>query len=285
MFTTIDDRHFMKVAAAPVADPGAAGSDLLRHVDPKDIEDRVFDAIKLNPSTTDHLLCQVDVPLRVATDSAGNQFILCDFNRDGDSYRSPFTNAYVPPLAKGNQPPDHLREMEVMANRGFQSYLRQYFDSGVLSVYCWEADDDSFGIGVFVRKDIEAASRGPISGSISCGDVCEVKRVSRRKRKFQYLLASSAVVSISWRCRVGHSVTLTGSVADSHDIEKEAASPLDHLVTVGQMIEGNADRFVEKIRGIYASRMREILSYMKVDSHNQGAQAAQDFIADGLKAS
>jgi hypothetical protein len=173
--------------------------------------------------------------------------------------------------------------MEVVANRGFQSYLRQYFDFGVLSVYCWEADDDAFGVGVFIRKDIDAAARAQISGSISCGDVCEVRRLSRRRRKFQYSLASSAVVSVSWKSRIGQAVTLNGSVADSHELEKEAASPLDHLVTIGQMIEGNADRFVEKIRGIYASRMREILSYMKVDSHNQGLQTAQDFIADGLK--
>jgi hypothetical protein len=63
------------------------------------------------------------------------RYATCKLKRDGGGYRSTFTSAYPPPLAKGNQPPDNLREMEVMANRGFLSYLRHYFDYGVLSGY------------------------------------------------------------------------------------------------------------------------------------------------------
>jgi capping protein beta len=266
------------------ATPEEAARDLLRHTDPKDVDDRIFEVIKLNTSVTEDILAQTDVPLKTAADSAGNQYILCDYNRDSDSYRSPFTNAYLPALPKGILLPDDLREMEVMANHGFQSYLRQYFDSGVISVYCWECDNRAFGVGVFIRKDITGAVHGlnQISGSISCSDICEVRPISRKQERYQYSLVSSAIVSIKWKLKTGTPVTLDGNVNDARETEAVAGKNIDHLVIIGGMIEANADRFVEKIRGIYASKMREILSYMKIDTE-RSTQKAQDMLASGLK--
>ena len=28
----------------------------------------------------------------------GREFLLCEYNKDGDSYRSPWTNTYFPPI-------------------------------------------------------------------------------------------------------------------------------------------------------------------------------------------
>ncbi len=39
------------------------------------------------PHLTDDLLNTVDQPLQVAKDAKGNSYLLCDYNRDGDSYR------------------------------------------------------------------------------------------------------------------------------------------------------------------------------------------------------
>jgi capping protein beta len=266
--------------------PEEAARNLVRHCDPKNVEDRVFETIKLNRDVMDDVLAQVDTPLKVGTDSSGNQYILCDYNRDGDSYRSPFTNAFLPAIPKPQQLPDALREIEVMGNRGFASYLRQYFDSGVLSVYCWECDEDSFGVGVFIKKDITGPAGGPeqLTGTISCADVCEVKLINRKQRIYNYGLVSSAIVSITWKCRLGTPVTLAGSVIDGTMAEGGARGALDHLVTLGGIIEASCDRFVGKIRGIYVSRMREILSYMKVDAETSASQQkAQDYVAGGLK--
>ena len=263
--------------------PEAAARELLRHIDPKEIEPKLFDAITLNRDTAEELLQTVDVPLKIGTDSEGNQFVLCDYNRDADSYRSPFTNTYIPSLPDGALPTERLRKMEEMANRGFQSYLRQYFDYGVLSVYCWEVDDESFGVGVFVRKDIDQGKHGTdvIDGSISCSDVCEVRR-SEVGDTWEYSLVSSALVNITWKCKVGGPLQLNGDVNDQKFVTARADSDMDHLVTIGKMIEGNADRFVEKIRGIAVSKMKEILSYMKMDENSYAAQQARDMMTRGL---
>ena len=38
-------------------------------------------------------------------DVANKDFLLCEYNRDGDSYRSPHTNQFFPDIEDGFQPP------------------------------------------------------------------------------------------------------------------------------------------------------------------------------------
>ena len=83
--------------------------------------------IDLAPELTDDLLNSVDQPLQVAKDAQHNMYLQCDYNRDGDSYRSPWTNAYDPPMDDGVLPSDQLRAMETSANELFRSYLEMYY--------------------------------------------------------------------------------------------------------------------------------------------------------------
>ena len=71
-------------------------------------------------------------------DQVGKDYLLCDYNRDGDSYRSPWTNAYDPPLDDGAMPSDRLRQLEIDANAAFDQYREMYFEGGVSSVYLWD---------------------------------------------------------------------------------------------------------------------------------------------------
>lgn len=96
---------------------------------------------------------------------AGKEFLLCDYNRDADSYRSPWSNSYFPALDDGAKPPEALRvralcspswaarrsdgegallsttrtqALEVLANELFAAYRTQYYEGGLSSVYLWE---------------------------------------------------------------------------------------------------------------------------------------------------
>lgn len=58
-------------------------------------------------------MAKIDKPLELGTDpDNGNQYILSEFNRDGDSYRSFWSNKYVPPLENAIYPSQHMRELE-----------------------------------------------------------------------------------------------------------------------------------------------------------------------------
>merc|ERR1711893_318520 len=76
--------------------------DLMRRLPPQQIEKNLSDLIDLVPSLCEDLLSSVDQPLKIARDrQVGKDYLLCDYNRDGDSYRSPWTNTYEPPLEDG----------------------------------------------------------------------------------------------------------------------------------------------------------------------------------------
>ncbi len=62
--------------------------DLMRRMPPSQIEDNLAGLIDLVPDLTEQLLSAVDQPLKIAHDPiAKRDYLLCDYNRDGDSYR------------------------------------------------------------------------------------------------------------------------------------------------------------------------------------------------------
>mgnify|MGYP001793124566 CR=1 FL=1 len=62
--------------------------DLMRRLPPQQIEKNLGDLIDLVPSLCEELLSSVDQPLKIAKDKqTGKDYLLCDYNRDGDSYR------------------------------------------------------------------------------------------------------------------------------------------------------------------------------------------------------
>lgn len=66
-----------------------AALDLMRRLPPQRIDQSLNDLVDLVPGLTEELLTSIDQPLKVARCSVtGKDYLLCDYNRDGDSYRS-----------------------------------------------------------------------------------------------------------------------------------------------------------------------------------------------------
>ncbi|GJS47270.1 subunits of heterodimeric actin filament capping protein Capz superfamily protein [Tanacetum coccineum] len=58
-------------------------------------------------------------------EDSGKEFILCEYNRDADSYRSPWSNKFHPHLEDGMYPSEELRKLEFEANEVFTIYRDQ----------------------------------------------------------------------------------------------------------------------------------------------------------------
>jgi capping protein (actin filament) muscle Z-line, beta len=102
-----------------------AALDLLRRLNPADTAKNVERLCALAPSLTEDLLESVDVPLAVKRcRKTGREFLCCDYNRDGDSWRSPWSNEFEPSLEDGEGvvPSERVRRMEIRANEGFDVY-------------------------------------------------------------------------------------------------------------------------------------------------------------------
>ncbi|GKU90785.1 hypothetical protein SLEP1_g4738 [Rubroshorea leprosula] len=65
-----------------------AAMGLMRRMPPKQTETALSALLSLLPHHSSDLLSQVDQPLLVLCDvDCGKEFILCEYNRDADSYR------------------------------------------------------------------------------------------------------------------------------------------------------------------------------------------------------
>ncbi|CAF1053979.1 unnamed protein product [Rotaria magnacalcarata] len=121
--------------------------DLIRHLRPQQVEKNLSNINDLVLDLTEEFLLDiVNQPLKVLRDRiVGKDYLLCDYNRNGDSYRSPWTNTYTPP-SNGNLPSDSLRQLEIEANQMFEQYDKMPFDSGVSSVYFWNLENGFAGV-------------------------------------------------------------------------------------------------------------------------------------------
>lgn len=132
---------------------------LMRRMPPSQVENSLAGLIELVPDLTDELLAQVDQPLKVEKDpKSGKMFVLCDYNRDGDSYRSPWSNEYFPAVEDGFLPSKKLRDLEITANSLFDTYRKLYFEGGHSSAYFFDTDetnDKAFGACFLIHKDVE----------------------------------------------------------------------------------------------------------------------------------
>lgn len=88
--------------------------DLMRRLPPTHVEENVASLVAMCPDYADDLLGSVDQPLKVMTDRAtGKDYLACDYNKDGDSYR------YVSYISSSTEFCHDAQEMGVLMQRAF----------------------------------------------------------------------------------------------------------------------------------------------------------------------
>ncbi|PWY99071.1 putative CAP2-F-actin capping protein, beta subunit [Testicularia cyperi] len=140
-----------------MTDPLDLSLDLLRRLPPSRVEQNLETIVDLIPAYADDLYSSVDQPLKVKVDGskegAGREFLCCDYNRDGDSWRSWISNSYAPPIhagpddsidgeEPGTRPSAPLRALELKANSAFETYAKLYYENALSSVYLWDLDSE-----------------------------------------------------------------------------------------------------------------------------------------------
>jgi capping protein beta len=240
-----------------MADKLDSALDLMRRLPPTQIEDNLAGLLDLAPDLVEDLLSAVDQPLKIAFDSSAKRdYLLCDYNRDGDSYRSPWSNKYDPPLGDGVLPSASLRKFEVELNEVFDSYRDLYFEGGVSSVYCWDVDD-GFAAVILIKKSQDLSKKGqPMKGSWDSIHVVEVKEKS--KTNSHYKLTSTVMLSIETSTDTTGKVSLAGSM--TRQVEKssvvDVANP--HYVNIGRMVEDLENKMREEIAALYFAKTKEV---------------------------
>lgn len=259
---------------------------LMRRMPPSSVENSLAGLIELVPDLTDDLLNHVDQPLKVEKDTkTGKKFILCDYNRDGDSYRSPWSNQYFPPM-DGVSPSDTLRKLELEANMIFDVYRKLYFEGGESSVYFFETNEDAsdtsaFGCCYVLHKDVDPEKANNLKkgwwDSIHVFDVQEEK-----KNTFTYQLTTTVMVSMEMADEKIGSVDLSGNMTKQETKKCVIDATHTHISNLGQMLEDMELRIRNAIEGIYIQKTRAVINGMR--NQNNAKHQAWEGIAASLKA-
>jgi capping protein beta len=245
---------------------------IMRRMPPSKIDFNVSGLINLMPHLTDELLQRIDVPLKTAKDpKEGNKlYLLCDYNRDGDSNRSPWSNNYYPPLEDGFYPSDYLRRLEDKCNHVFDSYREQYFQGGVSSVYLWDLDEEeqkdelltNFAGAFMIKKEIVEEMRSVNNGSWNSIHIVEV--TPQGKSKATYTLTTTVMLVMVTSKSAGGSISLSGSLTrQAKPKTLDVKSENDHVINIGKMIEDMEIDIRAQLESIYIQKTREIVNSIR----------------------
>lgn len=258
--------------------------DLMRRLPPQGCEKHLSDLVALAPELCDSLLQAVDQPLKVAKDKAtGREYLLCDYNRDSDSYRSPWTNTYDPPLEDGVMPSDRLRKLEIEVNAAFEAYRDMYFEGGVSSVYFWDIDNGFAGV-VLLKKETDGAisAKEDVKG---CWDSIHVVECNERKssKHVKYKLTSTIMLWLQTQnAATTGTMNLSGSLTRQSEQDGVVSEQNPHLANIGKMIEDQENKMRATLNEVYFGKARQIVGELRsVESTTE--IKSRDELVDDIK--
>lgn len=239
------------------------------------------------------LFQRFDCPLQTASDpnENGKKYLLIDHSRDGDSYRSPWSNQYYPPIVSSEdrvafKPSFELRRVERIANEVFESYCEMYFgkDKGVVSsVYLWDTEDvdgvndstNGFAGCFLVSKSIKDEKEKGFWNSIH---VVDVGSMIGGKAKFK--LTTTVLLSISVFSteaegesnKIHINGSLTKGIEETRSVKRsseESDDKIGYILNIGEMIEEIESEMRSTLHSLYVQKTREIVDSMHCNSNDR----------------
>jgi len=249
-----------------MSDPLDSMLDLMRRLPPTQVEENVLALVEICPDYADDLLGSVDQPLKVKTDgTTGKEYLACDYNRDGDSYRSPWSNEYDPPLDDGTVPSVKLRKLEIAANEAFDTYREMYYEGGISSVYLWDLDDGGFAGVVLFKKVLTPTSPTESSGS---WDSIHVFEASERGRQAHYKLTSTIMLNMVNNSekqanedgkKITGNIGLSGSMTRQSEHDFPVQDPTSHITNTGRIIEDMEIKMRGLLQEVYFGKTKDVV--------------------------
>ncbi|RMJ16901.1 F-actin-capping protein subunit beta [Fusarium euwallaceae] len=265
-------------------DPFDSALDLLRRLNPKQTTDHLNAIISLAPDLTEDLLSSVDQPLTIRRcKQTGRDYLLCDYNRDGDSYRSPWSNQFDPPLdesgvggvgaggsegaGEGAVPSERVRKMEVKANEAFDLYRELYYEGGVSSVYFWNLDDGFAGVVLLKKASPQGGSTEGVWDSIHVFEAIE------RGRSTHYKLTSTVILTLATAGGNLGEMDLSGNMTRQVEQDLPVENDDSHIANVGRLVEDMELKMRNLLQEVYFGKAKDVVGDLRsIGSLSEGAR-------------
>ncbi|KAK4565288.1 F-actin-capping protein subunit beta [Recurvomyces mirabilis] len=253
-----------------MADPFDAALDLLRRLPPSSTQQNLQSLISLRPDLEEDLLSSVDVALTSKRcKKTGRDFLCCDYNRDGTSYRSPWSNEFEPPIEPEDAadliPGGRVRRMEEAVNAGVDVYRELYYEGGVSSAYLWALDEGFAGVVLF--KKTAAGGGGAGKGGWDSIHVLEVTEAAG-KRSAHYKLTSTVILDLGLSSAAVDSLELAGNLTrqTQSDLQlglRDSEVEQSHVVNIGRMVEDMETRMRNLLQEVYFGKAKDVVGGLR----------------------
>ncbi|CAI4400973.1 CLL_collapsed_G0027030.mRNA.1.CDS.1 [Saccharomyces cerevisiae] len=278
-----------------------AALDLLRRLNPTTLQENLNNLIELQPNLAQDLLSSVDVPLSTQKDSADSnrEYLCCDYNRDIDSFRSPWSNTYYPELSPKDLqdspfPSAPLRKLEILANDSFDVYRDLYYEGGISSVYLWDLNEEDFnghdfaGVVLFKKNQSDHSNWDSIH-------VFEVTKSPSSPDSFNYRVTTTIILHLDKiKTDQNSHMMLSGNLTrqTEKDIAIDMSRPLDviftsHVANLGSLIEDIESQMRNLLETVYFEKTRDIFHQTKnaaiASSAEEANKDAQAEVIRGLQ--
>jgi capping protein beta len=225
-------------------------------LNPRDTKQNLQAITSIVPDLTEDLLSSVDQPLEIRRcPKTKRDYLLCDYNRDGDSHRSPWSNEFDPPLDDGTVPSERVRKLEVAANDAFDVDRELYYEGGVGSVYFWDLDDGFAGVILLKKGTLPLFHMSQLLGhsppgtdshptGVSPGgkhsgewDSIHVFEATDRARMAHYKLTSTVILHLANETEALGEMDLSGNMTRQVEVDLPVDSDASHVANVGKLVE------------------------------------------------
>jgi capping protein beta len=255
----------MKTARNAEEQQKQAALSLLKRLPPQDLDRNLTAFAKIAPHLEQALSPHVSRPLRLDFDPEQNRhFIVGDYNFDGGSYRSPWSNKYFPPPGGETElfkPSERLRRMEETFNDVFDAYKTGYYEGGVSSVYLWDMDE-GFAGAFLIHKD------GPPDAGLTHGvwdsvHIIEVREPASSNSLVDYKLSTSVFLHVKIGGEFSNETDLGAYITRQAEDKKKKTGEDSHLLHIGRMIEDMEISIRQSLDLVCMAKQREVLNTVR----------------------
>eukprot|EP01066_Platyproteum_vivax_P010664 Platyproteum_vivax@DN4799_c0_g1_i1.p1 len=235
------------------------------------IEKTLCGLVTLVPAVDDDLVQRVDRPLSIQLDEKKQMwFVLCEYNKEAESFRSPWSNEYYPKPPNDNpgyQPAEHLRKLEVQWNAVFDAYRAAYYEGGVSSVYLWDLGEAAgFAAAFVIHKAVEQEKlvETGIWDSIHVVEIMVQESTAKNVtiQQATYKLTSTVIVDMQMKTDAGM-MHLSGALTRQRDETHRLTENNQHLQFVGHMIEAMENEIRTHLNVLYINKTREVTNGLR----------------------
>ncbi|KAL0239030.1 hypothetical protein PCE1_004721 [Barthelona sp. PCE] len=235
---------------------------LVNTMPPVDIVSNLTNISQLAPDLAVQLSEQVQTPHQIDVDpTCGQSYIKTQYNRDGQSYRSPHSNQYYPAVDEGAyRPSGDLLELENKLNAAFKFYTRVYFGTGksnpaISSCYVWKQGQTIF-CAIAIHNEIVGAGEN-VGGFWDSFHLVNIE--PQGSNLYTYEVESSVTVHIFAETNQIGKADICGSLSKSNRTRKQSTDILSHVENIGPLIESNETQLRDYIESIYFGKTRDVI--------------------------